>query len=392
VFQKRIQNLQKYVTNEKYYKGYNKSHEKSRFVEGFSLQSWEKLSHSEKSRHSLEDCKPCSFENELSMLHTSFGKDRQEAVSLCHEMTNILIKKSGQPKSIKGSRNVAKTIINAIKPVFEEKTGHNFTQIIAHSLNLTPKQKPEEKRKQATNKIRNSHEKTTTSQREGDADLNYFLASGKSYREHDRDRFATGFVSSEQCATEVQGRLQKENQKIVKPKPHHGPFQSYEIDDKAVSEALSTLPDDRPINWTRLAKETNVTVKGKTPGNAGQVLKQYAIYKGLHSNKMEYLRRIRRRKKRINSKLTIPTQRSAKAFKTIIKSHLAKKKLYIGDKIAPKPFKTNFLNKEGELEEKTTQIHGRKLPLPKIIQDEYHRLDKAGVIRHTDFQQMQNIH
>ena len=234
VFQKIIKNFQKYVAASKYYKGNNKNGEKTRFVNSFSLQNWEQLSHRSKLTHTLENCKPCNYENETSSLHVSYGLERQEALSRCTEMTEKLLEASEQPKTFKGSINVAKTIISAIKPVFEEQTGQNFTKAIAQSLNLTPKLTSEEKRKQSTEKVKKSHEKTQLSQEEGDIDIQYFLASGKSFNQHERDRFAAGFLPYEQCAEAVKGRIQKEQDKKVKPKVHHGPFKSYNNDHEAV--------------------------------------------------------------------------------------------------------------------------------------------------------------
>lgn len=136
-------------------------------------------------------------------------------------------------------------------------------------------------------------------QKEGDIDLQYFLASGKSFNQHDRNKFAAGFLSYENCEDAVKLRVQKENEKKVKPKLHHGPFDSYEIDHDQLKHELSKIPQSRPINWTRLAKKISLNIRGKTPANAGQVLKHYAISsKLIKSQEKDYLRRIRRQKKR----------------------------------------------------------------------------------------------
>lgn len=101
------------------------------------------------------------------------------------------------------------------------------------------------------------------------------------------------------------------------------------------------------------------------------------------------MRRIRRHKeKKKTYKISIPTQRSAKIFKSIVKQNIQSKKFDIGEEIAPKPYKTNFINNDWKLEEKITQIHGRKISLTKIISSETARLQKAGVVRDTNFHQM----
>lgn len=134
---------------------------------------------------------------------------------------------------------------------------------------IPPKLSYEEKRKTS------SHEKTKMTQKKRDIDLQYFLASGKSFNQHDRDRFAAGFLSYEDCEDVIKMRVLKEKEKKVMSKLHHGPFHSYEIDHDQAKNELSKFPRSRPINWTRLAKK-NLNIRGKTPANARQVLKLYA--------------------------------------------------------------------------------------------------------------------
>lgn len=71
----------------------------------------------------------------------------------------------------------------------------------------------EEKRKTSSEKLKNSHEKTKMTQKEGDIDLQYFLASGKSFNQHDRDRFAAGFLSYEDCEDVVKMSFEGERKK-----------------------------------------------------------------------------------------------------------------------------------------------------------------------------------
>lgn len=130
-----------------------------------------------------------------------------------------------------------------------EKTGQHFTDAISRSLNLTPKLTSKEKRKQNKEKLQNSHEKLKTTLSQDDFDVNYFLSPGKSYSQYKRDRLAAGFTSKEESAA-----AQKKNQ-IVKNKKHHGPFQSYYINQEALENESENMSSNRPINWTRLAKK-----------------------------------------------------------------------------------------------------------------------------------------
>lgn len=93
-------------------------------------------------------------------------------------------------KTMTGAINIVKAMVNTMKPIFEKKTGQNFTDAISKSLNLTPKLTSEEKRKQNKEKLQNSHEKLKTTLSQDDFDVNYFLSSGKSYSLYERDRLA----------------------------------------------------------------------------------------------------------------------------------------------------------------------------------------------------------
>ena len=88
VFQKRIKNLQKYVAESKYYKGNNKNGEKTRFVNSFSLQNWEQLSHKTAS-HAIMKMKHHYYITELRQLarYCSFtntnDRIRSQLISHC---------------------------------------------------------------------------------------------------------------------------------------------------------------------------------------------------------------------------------------------------------------------------------------------------------------------
>lgn len=122
-------------------------------------------------------------------------------------------------------------------------------------------------------------------------------------------------------------------------------------------------------------------------------MKQFAISKGINlktfsTNGTEQLRRVRRSKKKFGYRLSIPSMRSAKVFKRVIKRNIQSKKFDIGEEFAPKFYKTNFINSDGDLQEKTEKIHGRKIPLKTIISNEVNRLEKGGVVRHSDYEKM----
>lgn len=95
-----------------------------------------------------------------------------------------------------------------------------------------------------------------------------------------------------------------------------------------------------------------------------------------------------RRSKKFAYKLPVSTSRSAKVFKKIIKRNIQCKKFYIGKEVAPTCYKTNYIDQDGEVQEKLNTIYGRKIPLKTIVKNEIDRLEKAGVVRHTNYKYM----
>lgn len=140
------------------------------------------------------------------------------------------------------------------------------------------------KEKKNKEKLQNSHDKLKGTLSRDDYDVNYFLSSGKSYSLYERDRLAAGFTSKEESPA-----AQKKNQNVKNMK-HHGPFQSYHINQEALENELENMPSNRSINWTRLAKKNKCCYKKNhtIPLNRGQVLKQFAISKGINLKKEFY--------------------------------------------------------------------------------------------------------
>lgn len=152
---------------------------------------------------------------------------------------------------------------------------------------------------------------------------------------------------------------------------------------------------NRLINWIRFVKKINVVIKKENIIllNGGQVLKQFVILKGINFKKffingIEYLRRVRRFKKKIGYRLFIFFMRFVKVFKRIIKRNIQSKKFDIGEEVVFKFYKINFINLDGDFQEKIEKIYGRKIFFKIIISNEVNRLEKGGVVRYLDYEKM----
>lgn len=117
----------------------------------------------------------------------------------------------------------------------------------------------------------------------------------------------------------------------------------------------------------------------------------FAKHHGINTNRFnrsmrvsgrDYTRRVRRSKMKLGkSRISIPSARSAKKIKNIIKTKLQQNHLYIGERIAPKVYITNKIDKDGKLTTSECLIYGRKIPITTVIKEEMECFSMAGVLR-----------
>lgn len=82
-FASNLPSMQKYITDSNFWKNRNRNGGKSRFIENFNLQSWNKLSEREKHIHKLIDCIKCEASNPtFSSMHYSVSDTKHNKTSL----------------------------------------------------------------------------------------------------------------------------------------------------------------------------------------------------------------------------------------------------------------------------------------------------------------------
>ncbi|KAK3107278.1 hypothetical protein FSP39_010990 [Pinctada imbricata] len=385
-FGNNIRKVQDYVHKTKYFNGNNKNGERSRFVEHFSLQSWEKLPYSEKITHTYTNCNPCQLlHSEYSSLHKSYSSSN--IPSACKSLgESISALQTNRSMSQKTGLQVIKSIVNVIQPVVEKNLNIQFPKDVSSCISPSFTTM-----RDTTTVMKNVSSSISASLVADDTDVSHFLALNKSYSQHDKERIAMGFISTQEAESEKISRLEKEAKQKVQKKVHHGKFESYIFEKDAVLQEVRNYPAGRPVNWTRLARNYNVTINGKTPDNAGQVLKAFCKSQGVKTEQFniakvescrDIQRRTRRRKKRIGkTRLSVPVQRSAKKIKNAIKTMCQNKQIDLGKKVVHKSLKENKINKNGMIEETECKLYSRKIPLTAIIDSEIKRFNDAGVLR-----------
>jgi hypothetical protein len=91
-----------------------------------------------------------------------------------------------------------------------------------------------------------------------------------------------------------------------KPKVSIGTFSNYQFDKTKFLQDMKSIPSGTPVSWTELARKYQVrNAQGNAPGNAGQVLFQFARQNGIdvfqcnrnqRISGRDYFRRVRRPK------------------------------------------------------------------------------------------------
>ena len=225
---------------------------------------------------------------------------------------------------------------------------------------MTPHITPKDHQKEVQKSLSESRRKFQNSLTDNGNDVNNFLKSGKSYNQYNRDRMDLCFESPDQAEKRMEEQLRKEGTGR-KPIKHHANFGKYIFDKDAFLQNIREKPRGSLVNWTRLAREYNVTCHGKFPLNAGQVLYEFAKYKKVDVSSFnrskriagrDYRRRIRRAKKNIiinKRKVPMPAPRTIKQIKEDVHDQLKSGKLYIGVRVAPKQLIKTKIDQTGEL-------------------------------------------
>lgn len=396
-FRLNVHRVQDLLTKPSYYCSNNKQREREIFSNHFSYKTWLTLPEKEQKALTLLKCETCTnLHKDFSELHVSFIKNQKQIYEACENLTEHVISKFQKTTSPKSSQrqgiNIMKDVVDILQPIVENKIGTTFRTKLSQNITCSSSVvSPGEQKKCVEMSIKKSKKNIEQVMSNENIDVLHFLGSGKSYNQIDRDRFNSTFVSKEDACKHSQYKTDKEKTGKIKPKTHHGKFENYEFKKEEFISEIQSYPSNKPINWSRLAKKYDVKCQGKQPMNGGQVLMNYAKTQGVNVNTFnpakrvsgrDYLRRVRRSQIKIGkSRISIPSSRSAKKIKSIIKMKLKTQEINIGEKIAPKLSKINKIDTNGKLTTTETLVSGRKIPLTTIVQEEIERFRAAGILQ-----------
>ena len=120
-------------------------------------------------------------------------------------------------------------------------------------------------------------------------------------------------------------RCNKKNTGVIYRKKHHEHFSRYIFEKYFFLQDIQTLKPASHVNWQNMAKKYQIQTKnGVFPLNGGQILKE--LTNNINNRVRVSERCVRRAKKRLTSKVAIPSYRSSRHIKAIVKE-----KVIIGD-------------------------------------------------------------
>lgn len=397
-FRTKVPKIQNYLKDKKYWKDHMAYQQKDTFYNYFSLQSFYQQNREERQQHKLEDCRPCNTTHfNTSSLHKSINKDIENAHQMIETGTENIINITSPTSSTatKGIK-VMKSIVEMVQPIIQNQMNINFDRSLAEAITIAPPITPQDLKKTKAKITRESKAIIEETIKDNGNDVQKFLGSSLSFREHDRIRLDNFFETREEAAERTTNEQEKIESGTKKQKSHHAAFDSYSFDKASFLDEMSALQPEESVNWTELGRKYNVSINGKFPSNAGQILKEYAKKNGIntaatgHSSEGGRVRRGKKKIKVCQTEITLPTPRSSQHLKKDIKDQISSGKIYLGEKIAHKEVITKTI-KDGHLETKTLMTYSRHYPLEILRKTALEDQLKLGVLRHFSDEDYSNM-
>ena len=335
----------------------------------FSTAKWNTLLDEDKSKHTLSSCKACYHEHQR--LQEVFpGKPVF--------ILPIVTLPKQHSASRKAEKQLAKKLLTEIDMQWEDQYEHSFTDTLPQNVpdtNLTKKKtKGERKKEERASKrklvehINQQQAKNTTMS---------VLAEAESLSSYNRKRLARSFETTESAPK--------------RPKSHSPSQRNLTWDVHAAMEELENFPEDSIINWSAMARKYEIPQK-----NGGQILKEIAQKHNIDVAKLDRRQnttpRVRRKKCRLpGGEVSGPTLPPKQLIVEDKKQLIASGELSIGEPCAPYKLMKSIVTSEGDIQMKSVEICGRKIPLVELRS---RLLKKQEIYMHlstnTDIQNMNN--
>ena len=331
--------------------GRNDCDSRDEYYNTFSPANWDKLSDSEKCKHTLfcNECPKlfCQLMAKFPSTANTFQQARME--NPFHVVTAH--KKKLKTKETYALKDILNKVCGDLNKTFGNAYGVSFDDSFREHNQLEKKQSSEAKKqlkkkhfKEVVDKMNVDNEKTM---------VDRLFGSGISKSRWDNERMKKSFETVPEAESRSFAKKRKVESGLKKTKDHVGSFSSYHIDPALLDTAASwTAMDD--VVWKRIGDKYVRNQNGDIPLNSGQIAKLYLIdkennegfqYTFKAKNDAKTNDRIRRCKKHLISDISFPTEPSSKQVKEGLEEEVASGEIDIGENIVQRSYQRTVFDK-----------------------------------------------
>lgn len=348
------------------------------YLQEFSLLKWSNLPSSERMQHTLSNCKRCF---ELHEQHQQFFPLKP---AYQPEPVVIVDKDALQQQGIK---LFTSKVCSELNRVYANEAGSSFTDALVQdrSFQLEHRKTSAEKKKEKRQMQKAISKKISKCFAENAAIT--LLTEGESKRMYHRKRLAQSFCSPEEPPA------------AKRNKTHSPDFSKVSWDTDRLQSTLLNWPSGTTINWTAVAKD-----HGVSGGNAGQIVKEFAIAREIDITNIAVSTPNRRPTKRPCKRklpgfdISIPSNPPLRSVEAEIQAMITSGRFTLGEECAPYTI-TKYIMENGKLSPQDTFVYARKVPLKQIRQRlldkhlKYMRLSSATAMTEEEMREiLQNAH
>ncbi len=311
----------------------------------FCITQWKQLTDEDRRKHTVSNCNACSAGYPL--LQEAFPGGPLHVAP----KTSLVCLPEQQGCSRKAESVECRKVMSELNQEWCKRYDHSLTSTLPAIFpegNLTHKKSKTEKKKDDRTRKRKVASFITA--RISENATITMLAEAESQASYNRKRHAMSF------------ELPTSPPKKVKL---HSPCEnSHTWSHEDATALLQGHPTGQAINWSASARTLGI------PGrNAGQVLKEFAVKRGMDVATLECrctpaTPRIRRRKKKLpGGEMSVPTLPTLTEIATEKRHLIETGELSIGEPCSPYTITKSVVTAQGNVETRKVQICGRKVPL-----------------------------
>ena len=348
----------------------NGTHKKKKtHLSSFNTEAWQSLSQTDRDKHTLSDCKEC--QERYAELSNAFpvgvrrGKTRVNNRPITCPTINLTKKDLSSPEAL-GSK-VLKELTNISQQIFSKTGQEVLAETPRSKLICKPTAKVlKQKKKQTEKEIKNAIVKD---KEELACDL--VLQNRISWNTYDKIRKTEGMTTPKRPATTlVQCRKRK----------YRNLSGTLQIDKDRLLHEARLWPDDKDINWSKLARDY-----GLNSPNGGQIIKEFLEKNNIPTASI--YQRPSRAKRRCIKKVgaegvSFPMYPTVKHGRQKLLERINKGEIAIGKEVVPSSYQNFAVNSHTHnIQENTVHISARKVSLLNIRKKLLQKHESLGIIR-----------